>query len=898
MKLFTPIIFILTVVLSTFVDKTVKAASYFSFQQTTQNTDTTRRGNNEEVDIKKIEYKADDSTVTEKKTGIVYLYGNAKVISEGLELNADFISYDSKKGIVFARGITNKNGRYVGRPIFKMGQEGSGNADSIYFYTSGEKTTTIYGIYTAQQGGFFSGGQAKTQPDNEAHIKGQIFSTCNIPNHPHYGIYITRGIITERQIITGPVYLKIEDIPMPLFLPFGFFPKPNRKSSGFILPSPNQDQTRGFGLLGGGYYMAFNDHIDGRLISNVYTNGSYDLTFSSNYLKRYKYNGGINLSFSSVRNGLEGTPEYKPQNAFNISWNHNQAANARPGTTFSASVNAGTSSFYKNNNAVGSYDIGQIAQNTLSSSISYGKVFGGGLFNFTGAFRSNQETQTKTISLSLPEISLNMGTLNPFDSKKSVGQQWYRKIAVGYSMQAANTVNTREDLLFDKGGLKRFKNGVAHSIPINMAFNVLNYFNFNANSTYNEKWYFQTIRQRRFLDNDSVAVDTVSGFRRAGEYNIGMSMSTKIYGTKQFKNLGSWKAIRHVMTPNFSFSYKPDFSAEKYGYYKKSYYYVNDIRPGYSTTPIDNRPIVDANGRELKYSIFEGSQYGGPSIGEQANLSFSVDNNVELKVKSKKDTTNAGEKKIQILQGLSFSGTYNFLAPEKKLSPIGFNGRSQFTDKLGFNFSGSLSPYIVGQIENPSYGTATGPKTYSLGETNRYVFSEGKLPRLTNFNFSFDFSLNPEALTKRNKNIDEANKQMGNTGRTPEQQQQLDALARDPNAFVDFTIPWNVTFSYSFGYINPLGDKITRQINNTLNFNGDFALTPKWKVQFNSGWDFKANNVSYTSFAIYRNLHCWDFSASWVPFGAYQQYSVTIKVQEAILQDLKLSKRKGFYTKY
>ncbi|MGF1924205.1 MAG: putative LPS assembly protein LptD [Bacteroidia bacterium] len=418
MKLFRTIIFILTVVLFTVVDKTVKAATYFSFQQTTQKTDTTRKGNNNDIEIEKIQYGARDSTVTDKKTGIVYLYGNGKVSSGDFELNADFISYDSKKGIVFARGVKNKNGRYIGRPIFKMGQEGTGNADSLYYYTEG-KTGRIYGIYTAQQGGFFSGGQAQTQPENEAHIKGQIFSTCNIPNHPHYGIYITRGIITERQIITGPVYLKIEDIPMPLGLPFGFFPKPNRKTSGFILPSPQQDQTRGFALLGGGYYMAFNDHIDGRLTSNVYTNGSFDLTFQSQYLKRYKYNGGVNLSFSSVRNGLEGTPEYEPKKAFNISWNHSQAANARPGTTFSASVNAGTSDFYTLNGALATNDISVIAQNTLNSSISYGKVFGGGLFNFTGAFSSNQETVNKTISLSLPQISLNMGTLNPFDSKRT-----------------------------------------------------------------------------------------------------------------------------------------------------------------------------------------------------------------------------------------------------------------------------------------------------------------------------------------------------------------------------------------------------------------------------------------------------------------------------------------------
>ncbi|RZK43206.1 MAG: LPS-assembly protein LptD [Pedobacter sp.] len=896
MKLFRDIIFILTVVLSTLVGKTTKAANYFSFQQTTQQTDTTKKkGGDPEIDSK-VEYAADDSTIVDKKRGLVYLYGNAKVLYEDFELQAEYIRYDFKNEIIFARGVKNTNGKYYGRPIFKSKEQGTGIADSIYF-DKVNKTGNIYGIYTAQQGGFFSGGKAKVQPDDEIHLKAQTFSTCNLP-HPHFGVFITKGIATETQYITGPVYLKIEDIPMPIGLPFGFFPKPNKKTSGFILPTPNQDATRGFSLNNGGYYLAFNDYLDGRLIGNVFTNGSYDVTLTSRYLSRYKYSGGLRLGFSSVRNGLEGTPQYRPINAFNITWDHSQNQNANPGTTFTASVNAGTSSYYRDNGAVGTYDLGAISQNTLSSSIAYGKVFGNGLFNFNSAFRSNQDTRTKAISLSLPEISLNMSTINPFDSKNRVEEQkWYQKITMGYSMQASNTVNTQENLLFSKGGLNRFNNGVAHSIPINMAFNVLNYFNFNANASYSEKWYFQSVNQRRFLDTDSVARDTVRGFKRAGEYNIGMSMSTKIYGTKQFRNMGRLKAIRHVMTPNVSFSYKPDFSAEKYGYYNNSYYYENDIRPGRGSQRISDIPIRDANGRLVKYSIFDGSQFGGPSMGEQANLSFAVDNNVELKMKSKKDTTGAqGDKKVQIIQGLTFTGTYNFLAAERKLSPIAFNGRSQFTEKLGINFGGTLNPYIIGQIQNPSFGGL--PPTFSLGETNRYVFSEGKLPRLTNFNFSFDYSFNPAAAKKRNRHIDNLTQETPTLSRTPEQMQQLEAISRDPNAFVDFNIPWNLSFSYSFNYTNMLSRREDRRIVNVLSFSGDLAITPKTKVQYTSGWDFDRNTISPTSFTIYRDLHCWSMSAHWIPFGGYQSYSVTIQVKEAILQDLKLSKRKGFYTRY
>ena len=892
MKLLKNIIFIITVLLLTSVGNTVKAISNRSFLQIAQQTDTTRKSKNND----KIEYTAKDSIRTDKKSGIMYLYGNAKVLYQDFELNADYIRYDSKNNIVFASGVKNKKDRYIGRPIFKMGSQASSIADSISYNTKSGKAL-VFGVFTEQEGGFFSGGQAKLQPDNEVHIKGQTFSTCNLP-HPHFGIFITKGIATEKQIITGPVYLKIEDIPMPIGLPFAFFPKPNKKSSGFILPTPNQDATRGFSLNGGGYYQAFNDYLDGRITGNVFTNGSYDATFTSNYLKKYKYNGNISLNYSSLKGaGLEGTAGRRASKVFNIGWTHSQNANANPGTNFSATVNAGTSSYFAQTAGNQSYDIGQIAQNTMSSSISYGKVFDNGI-NFTGALRHSQETQSGTVSITLPEISLSVPTFNIFDKKGRVEKpKWYQKIAVGYNMQAKNEVATTEDLLFKKEVLNKFQNGINHTIPVNLAFNVLQFFNFNANTTYNERWYLQTTTQkliRNATGGETLQVDTVNGFKRSGEYSIGMSMSTKVYGTKQFKNFFGIKALRHVITPNFSLTYKPDFAKESLGYYKDLEYWTDDIRPGKS----ENLGIAyDNQGRPRKYSIFERSYLGGPSRGEQANLGFNIDNNIELKVKSRKDTTNGGEKKIPIIQGLNFSGSYNFIAERKKLTPLSFSGRSQFTDKLGFNFGGTLNPY---QVADSLVYSGAGPNrtsTLVYYESDAYTFSKGKLPRLISFNFSFDYSLNPEALKKRNKNMEDLRNQ-NSPNRTQEQINELAAISSDPNAFVDFNIPWNFAFSYIFSYNNALSRPETRTVSNTLNFNGDFALTPKWKVQFNSGWDFRAKDFSYTSFAIYRDLHCWDLSASWVPFGTYASYSVTIKVKQAILQDLKLSKRKYYYTRY
>lgn len=882
MKLLRYIIFLNFLVLLSFVGNRVSASSHFSYQQIGgfQDDPSKRNAQTSGIDTtgtEKLEYFAEDSINVDKVNEIIYLYGKARVVYQGLELDAAYITYNSKTKVLFASGVMNAKGKYVGRPIFKMEGQGTSLADSIRYNTE-TGAGNIFQVFTEQEGGFFSGGKAKKQPDDEIHSKGQIYSTCNLP-HPHFGIFITKGIVTENQIITGPVYLKIEDIPLPIGLPFAFFPKPNKKSSGVILPNPGEDATRGFFLRDGGYYLGLNDYWDAKILATIYTRGSYEGSLFSNYTKRYKYNGSVNFRYSNSRYGVEGTPEYAPRKDFNIMWNHSQNANARPGTNFSASVDAGTSSFNENTAGGSSYDYNQFTKNTLRSSVSYGKVFGNGI-NLSIAADGSQETQTKTVSLRLPDVSLSVPTFNPFDSKDRLGEQkWYQKITVGYSMQASNSISTTEDQLFRKDALNKFKNGVNHSIPINMAFNILDNFNFNTGINYNERWAFQTIEKtylRVINGGDVQRIDTISGFKRNGEYSLSMGTSTKIYSTAQFTKLGKFKALRHVMTPQVSFSYRPDFSDVKKGYFKEAKYE-------------DGSPVLDQRGLPVKYSIFEGSLYGGPGSGRSASISFGVDNNIEAKVLNPKDTTGTGEKKIPIIQGLGINGSYNFLAKEYKLSNLSFNGRSQFSEKLGVTFYGSLDPYLYRDSISPGTGLP-GRK-----RIDKYTWQEGRLPRITSFGFSTNYSLNPEALKRRNTNEDNLKDEVNKGGMTPEQAEALARVSRDPNAFVDFKIPWNFSFGYTFNY-NETG--LTSSITNTLNFNGDANITPKWKVQFNSGWDFKASTFSQTSLAIYRDLHCWDMSFSWIPFGAYQSYSVDIKVKASVLQDLKLSKRKAYYTRY
>lgn len=890
MKLLKSSIFLISVILLTHGVGKANAFSRFSLQQIiqqdTSKRDTTKKQgpNNSGLD-QKVEYKA-DSVRFNKNRSIIYLYGNARVIYGDFELDADYIKYDSDNKMIFASGRTDpKTKKYTGKPIFKSGAEGSAIADSLY-YNSETTRAKVFGVFSEQEGGYFSGGQSKKQIDDELHVKNVMYSTCNLP-HPHFGLMISKGVVTEKQIITGPVYMKIEDVSTPIGLPFAFFPKPNKRTSGVILPTPGEDATRGFFLQNGGYYLGLNDYWDAKLLGSIYTNGSYEASVASQYIKRYKYTGTIGLNYNSLKNGLEGTEEFaNPRKDFNIRWSHSQNANANPGTSFSASVNVTSSSYYRSSGANQTYDLRAIATNSTSSSISYSKTFSNNM-NYSLAMSSNQTLSTRDISLQLPQATFNVPTFSPFDSKTRVGEQkWYQKITVGYSMNGTNSIDTKDSLLFTNDGLRRLKSGLSHTIPVNMSFTALKYLNFSMGGTYNEVWNFQRVDRRYTTFDDGTYTfrqDTLSGFKRANSYNFSTSMSTKIYGLKVFSGDGKIKALRHVMTPNMSFSYSPDFTKAGRG----AYLAATSVNTSAAYKAGD--PIRDANGYDLTYSFFEGMAQPGSFGAKSASIGFGVDNTVELKVRSSKDTTGNGERKIPIIQGLSITGSYNFLAPVNKLSNLSLSGRSQFTDKLGINYSGTFDPYTLDVREDPT----TGSLIYT--RSNNYTLRNGRLPRLTTFGFSFDYSLNPDALKRKNDTNDKLGDAAKKGGLNAIQSEQLAAISRDPNAFVDFNVPWNFSFSYSFQYSNDLGVSTT---SNTLNFNGDLNLTPKWKVTFNSGYDFQNNGLTPMNIGIYRDLHCWDMSVNWVPYGAYKSYSLTLKVKASILQDLKLSKRQGFYNTY
>lgn len=834
-------------------------------------TDSVAKNSNPNNINDKIVATSDDSSFVDVKKNIGYYYGNARVVYGDKTIDANFIKVDFKNKTIFAKGTRDSLGRFSGPTIFKDPSQGTLTADSV-FYNFQTSRGNIYQVHTEQEGGFISGGKIKKQANDELHMKGVIYSTCDLPYpHQHFGIKITKGIATDNQIITGPAYLSIEDVPIPIVLPFGFFPKPNKRASGIIFPQFGEDATLGFFLRDFGYYIGLNDYWDMTIKGGIYSKGSYETNIASRYTKRYKYTGNLFFSYASRKYGVEGTPEYEhPNKDFNIRWSHSQNANARPGTNFSASVNAGTSTYYRNN-ANGIQDFNQISQNNLNSSISYSRNWANSPFNLSTSLTHSQDLTRRTVTLGLPSLNFSMSTINPFDSKNRVGEQkWYQRIAIGYNLRADNQLNTIDSLLFKKETLGKVRSGIEHSIPISMSSKILKYFQFSQSINYNEKWYFQTIRKKYLLapstsgSKDSTAIDTLQGFRRSSEYNIGGSLSTKIYGMVNFKK-GKLMAIRHVITPNVGFSYRPDFSQSKYGYYE-------DIQ-------------ADQTGRRVKYSIFENSLYGGPGQGKSASINFGVDNNIEMKVRSSKDTTDGGIKKIPILQGLSLNGSYNFVADSFKLSQLSFSGRTFFTEKLGLNFNGTLNPYVLERsVVNGNV---------KVKEIDKYTWENGRLPRLTNFSFSFDYSLNSTSIGKNNKSNNPPSQNNSDLFNrlNAQQSEQLQQINRNANAFVDFNIPWNFSFYYNFNYSN---NGLVSDIVQTLNANGDFSLTPKWKVQFTSGYDFRQQKISATSFSIYRDLHCWDLSINWSPFGAYKYYGVNLRVKSSILQDLKLSKRSGY----
>ncbi|MFH2141764.1 MAG: putative LPS assembly protein LptD [Bacteroidota bacterium] len=811
-----------------------------------------------------INYKANDSILFDVSGQKVYLYGQAQIIYGSIELNADYIELNLDSNLVFAIGVPDSTNKIAGSPHFKDGGDEFDAKELRYNFET--KKGLIKNVITEQSGGFLHSDRTKMHPNKDIHLKGGKYTTCDL-EHPHFYIALTKAVvIPDDKIVSGPAYLVIEDVPLPLGIPFGFFPDQKSHKSGIIIPEYGQEQNRGFFLRNGGYYYYINDYVDLQLRGDIYSKGTWGFQTDSRYNIKYKFNGSFSAKYSS----LKIIEDEKPQNTYWLKWTHNQDQKARPNSRFSANVDLGSSSynFYNSNN------INRRLQNEVSSSISYSKSFANSPFSLSANFRHTQNNQDSTVSLSLPDLNFNVSRINPFKKKQRVGKsRWYEQINFSSATSFRNTIKIHEDTLFREEALSRFKNGIMHKVPVSTSVKLLKVLNLNPSFAYTERWYLMSIR-KNFLGYDSLnryqyRVDTIQGFSRGGDYLITIPLTTKFYGFFINKNSDSYfQALRHVVTPSISYSYRPDYGKGQFGYYKQ----VID--------PLTNDTLET-------YSIFEGGNnswsgiYGSPPSGKYGSINFRLGNNLEMKVKTKKDTTDKKIQPIKILDNLSFGSSYNMAADSLKWSMFNIQARTRIK-MFDLNFSANFDPYYWDTL-----GRQVDQFLYDIESSENRL--GGQMGRLKNASMSIGFYLNSNNSTKEKEQTDakiEAAREAGLPGNYWED-------------YVDFDIPWTIRVDYNYTYNQYLYHNDTKRFEyktmQTVNFSGDFNLTEKWKISYSSGWDFENKALtSNTSINIHRDLHCWEASFHWIPMGTFRSYNFQINVKSSVLQSLKLNRQRSW----
>ena len=789
----------------------------------------------------KVTYSAIDSIRYDITGKMVYLYNGGIVSYEDIELKADYIVINQETLTIYAEGVADSSGTIKGKPDFKQGEE-SFKADKVAYNFKTKKGKIENAVTSQGNEGYLRGSQIKKNEKDEIFTKNGIYTTCEL-DHPHFGIVIARSKTTKKRIISGPAFLQIEDVPLPLAIPFGFFPKRNTRASGILMPTIGEDRALGFFFQNGGYYLGISDNLDLSLKGSIFTKGSYRLNAETRYLTRYKYSGNVNIGYSERKIGEPETSSFELTKDYFIRWNHTQDAALNPGVTFSANVNLQSNTNLRNN----SYNVTDQVTNSVFSSINFNKVWTGTPFNFNSSLRHDQNVRTGVVNLDLPTFSFSMASIRPFDSKNRTGQQtWWQKINVSYQLSGSNKVTTGDSILLQRETLDNFTTGFTHRIPIGTSIQILKHFTLSPSFNYNEYLYFQS--SYKYFNGDRIITDTAEGVLNGRDYSFGTSLQTIIFGQANVNKFGI-KAIRHVLTPSFGFSYRPDFGEERFGYYES-------IRRDQSTI------------NPTRYSKFEAGAFGGPQQGRSQSLSISLENNLEMKVRNKNDTI-TGTSKIKLLESLNFNAGYNFAADSFQLSTIQVSGRTTLFNKVGINFGANYDPYAREERLVGTIPTKFRVQKFELTENKR-------LARLTTANLNLSTSLNGSGKTRTSAITDPA---------------RLNSINNSQPSYVDFSIPWNLSLGYFLQYTADSEDKFSQ----TVNISGDINLTKKWKLSATSGYDLKTNQITPTNLNINRDLHCWDLAIRWTPFGVYQSYGVTLRVKAQILQDLKLTRQKEFY---
>ena len=824
--------------------------------------DTIKKPKNALEDI--VKYKAKDSIVFNRIKNEIILYNETNVQYTDIDITAgvDVINYE--KGEVYAGRLKDSLGEYSQHPVFKQGSDVI-EPDSIRFNYRNQKAI-IRNAYTKQDENNIKGEIIKKENDSTYFMRNAIITTAEDLDDPDYYIKVRKAkFVPKKKIIAGFSNMYIVDIPTPLAIPFAYYPMVSGRSSGLIFPTFGEVNNRGYFLQNIGYYFVISDNFDLSLTGDYYTNGSYGLRAQSAYVKRYKYSGSFNLSFENNIYSMKGLPDYSGSRMYNIQWSHSKDGKANPNSNFSASVNLSSNSRYYQE-SYNQVNTSNFLNNTMMSSISYSKTFPAyPSINLSLSASHSQNTNTKSIDMTLPSMRASMERIYPFAREGQAKKGLIKSLNFQYSMQADNRFATYDSLFFSKKMFDEAKNGVRHSIPVNTTAKLFKYITLGLNSSVNETWQFKTIRRKDFNSNTGkVGIDTLSGFDRFMTYNLGASLGTTIYGTFRFGKNSKIQAIRHVMRPSVSYGYNPSFD-QYYDYY-----------------------ISDAYGNRSQYTRFEGGIYGTPSLGESQSIGFSLANTFEAKVKQK-DSTDAEPKKVMLLNSLNFSSNYNVIT--KQFSPLNITGgTSFFNNKLGVNFGATLNPYA---IDNNGR---------QMEKWN--INNGGSLFRLTNANISTNYSFSNK--DKKDKNKDK-NKQTGTVagGRTDDlfgsskplsEVQDMDKNHKESEdkeekkTYYKAAIPWDITLAHSLTYSNQARESTIS--NNSLMFSGNVSLTPKWQVGLSSGYDFVNQGFTYTQVRFERDLNSFRMSFQFTPFGYRSSWYFFIGIKASMLSDLKWEKNK------
>jgi hypothetical protein len=846
-------------------------------------------------------YQAKDSIVMTAGNW-AYLFGEGNVKYQNIELDAELIEMNMDSSLVNATFGLDSAGLEFGYPLFKEGEQQYESKTMRYNFHS--KKGYITDVITQQGEGFVTAGRTKKMPNDALNMAPGRYTTCDEHDHPHFYIHMTKAKVRpHKDIVTGPVYLVLEDVPLyPVGLPFAFFPFTSTYSSGILMPTFGEESTRGFYLRDGGYYFALSDYVDLALTGEVYTKGSWGVAARSSYRKRYKYSGSFNAAYQITRYGdvINGDklPDYSLSKDFKVTWTHSQDAKANPYLTLSANVNFSTSSFDRNQanglNSNSSSGYLNATENNKSSSVSFTKRFPNNPFSLSGTMSVNQRMKDSTLAVTLPDVTITMSRVFPFKRKVRVGsERWYEKISMSYSGYLRNSITTKEDQFLKSNLVKDWKNAMQHKIPVSATFSLFNYINITPSVNYTERWYSNKVEKEYDMQTNSmVARDTTYGFYRLYNYDASVSASTTIYGMfKPWRIFGDYvDRIRHRFEPSVSLSAAPDFGSSRYGYYQ-TYMYED----------------LNGNMQEVTYSPFEGKEFGVPSSGKQGSVSFSVSNNIEAKVRSDKDSS--GYKKISLIDKLSFSISNNLAADSFQWSDLSSTLRIKFGKAYTLNLNATFDTYTYSYNED----------TKTLKKVNVPRWEAGKgFGRLRTTGTSFSYTLNNETFKKwfgggTDKGSDskggpdafmnpenpenmeggpEAQTESAGGGRL-RKDQTAKTSDGDADGYYINTVPWSFSFNYSMNLsYNTQKIDIEKQeykykLTHALSFNGNIQPTKNWRFNFNATYDFDNKKIAFMNCNISRSLHCWQMTASFVPVGTYKSYSFSIAVNSSLLKDLK-----------